>query len=280
MSPLVGPAPSPGIHVMTWNVRRRMGGPTTRNVDDWRRRRDAVAEAVSAEAPTILCVQEALPDQAEFIGSALGGRYRRVGHGRRPGPRGEGCPLYFDAERLELTRFAQTALSTRPDEAGSRSWGVLFPRVLVRARFRDRATSLGFTVFNTHLDPFSAWSRMRSAELIRGAVIAAHSPAIVAGDLNADPTSRTVRELLADGAMRDAWTEAATRLSPEWRSYTGYRPPRPAKHGRGRIDAILVTPGILIERAAISLPRHDGIWPSDHVPLHAVLRLPSSGATS
>jgi endonuclease/exonuclease/phosphatase family metal-dependent hydrolase len=280
MKAMIGAVAAPEFHVMTFNVRRRMPALPWSSADRWSHRRPAIGELLRIEQPSLIGVQEALPDQASMIASCLGDHYRRIGHGRRPGPRGEGCPAFFDEHRFELLDAEQTALSDRPHHAGSRSWGALLPRVLVRVTLQDRVTGAVFTAMNTHLDPFSRRSRVLSATLIRSEVEASGHPVIVMGDLNADPRSCAVNELLRDGLLRDAWLAAGTRLTPEWRTYGGYRDPRVAVAGRGRIDGIFVTPAVRVRRAAISTQRPGGRWPSDHFPVHAVLELSAGAAGS
>ncbi|GAA1636173.1 endonuclease/exonuclease/phosphatase family protein [Microbacterium flavum] len=275
MTPLIGPIEAPGLHVMTLNVRRPL--PVTwRAADRWTRRRPLLAELLSRERPTLLAAQEVVPAQASVISAALGPTYRRIGAGRtrdRSGRlRGEATPLFFDADRLSLERWSQRALSDRPDDPGSLGWGNPLPRTLVEAVFRDRKTGARFLAIGTHLDVFSARARLRSAAAIRDLIAArgAGIPAVVLGDLNADPGSPPVRSLLADGVLRDAWPAAARHRTPEWGTYAAYRPPRTAKP---RIDAVFVGPGVTVDEIAIGGDRVAGGWPSDHLPVQAILRL-------
>ena len=272
---LIGRVAPPDLHVMTFNIRRRTGRLTWPRADQWRNRLPKIQKMLRQEGPTLLGVQEALPDQAAALADALGADYRFVGHGRRRGPTGEGCPLYYDMRRLELLGWEQTALSDHPDEPGSRSWGNLIPRVLVRAEFRDRATSTRLVALNTHLDPFSRRSRLRAAEHIREVVAGEELPGLVTGDLNARPRSRAVTALLARGSLRDAWEHAERRATPPWNTFGAYREPRARS---ARIDWIAVTAGVRVLRVAINGRRIDGGWPSDHLPVQAVIRLPETGA--
>ncbi|HEX5729140.1 endonuclease/exonuclease/phosphatase family protein [Microbacterium sp.] len=271
---LIGEVGPPDLHVMTFNIRRRIDR-TWRRADRWRDRLPKIQKLLREESPTLLGVQEALPDQAAALAEALGREYRFAGHGTLPGPTGEGCPLFYDTRRLELLDWGQTALSDHPDEPGSRSWGNLIPRVLVRAEFRDRATSLRLVALNTHLDPFSRRSRARAAEHIRDVVAHQELPVLVTGDLNARPRSRAITTLLANGALRDAWDRAERRATPPWNTFGAYREPRA---GSARIDWIAVTAGVRVLRVAINGRRINGGWPSDHLPVHAVIRLPETGA--
>lgn len=270
VAPLVGPVPPPDLHVMSYNIRRRFTGPHVRPADRWSVRRPRVEALLRAERPTLLGVQEAMPDQAVAVRDALGPQYRFVGHGREANGGGEGCPLFFDGERLELLDWRQSALSDQPEMPGSRSWGAMLPRVLVTASFRDRADDVRFIVLNTHLDVFSARARAAGARRVRELVEDQHLPAIVTGDFNARPGSAPLLELFGGDDLVDAWDAADERETPEWDTYTGYRRPHVR---RGRIDWIAVSPDVHVTRAAIDARRIDGGWASDHLPVHAVVRL-------
>lgn len=274
VEPMIGPAPPPDLHIMSYNIRRRATGPLVRPPDRWQVRMPRLTALLQAERPTLLGTQEVMPAQVSAIAAGLGSSYRRVGHGREADGSGEGCPLFFDATRLELLSWRQTALSKTPAAPGSRSWGAVIPRVLVTATFRDRATDLPFVAFNTHFDVFSPPARRASARQVRERVAAEPLPAIVMGDLNARPGSAPLRELQSGGLV-DAWQVADRRESPEWDTYAGYRPPRV---GRRRIDWIAVSPEVRVTRVGIDARRVDGGWPSDHLPVHAVVRLAGGAA--
>lgn len=222
---------------------------------------------LALERPTVLCAQEVLPEQLDVLLGGLGEGVRHVGVGRSSAGDGEGCPIVYDPARVELTHWEQTALSDTPHRPGSVSWGNLFPRVMVRAEFRDRATDRRFQVINTHFDPLSARSRRRSAAAIGATVCRSGLPTVVTGDLNAGRTSGAVRELLRSGLV-DSWSEASRRATDGWGTYTGYR--RPRVDGN-RIDWILTTPGVEVSAAAINPYRHSSGWPSDHLPVQAAL---------
>ncbi|HKP06200.1 MAG TPA: endonuclease/exonuclease/phosphatase family protein [Microbacterium sp.] len=266
--PLIGSVAPPALHVMTFNIRRRMNGLAWRRADRWRHRAPAVRALLRQEQPTIAGLQEVMPDQADTVLVSLGRRYRFVGRGHGRRGTGEACPLFYDAERLELLDWEQTALSEYPHEAGSRSWGNMIPRIAVTARFRDRATGGRFAAVNTHLDPFSARSRVRSADALKA--IIGSAPTVLTGDLNAGAGSRTLREML-DGGLRDAWSVAEHRATASVGTFANYRTPRP---DRARIDWILVTRDVMVQQAAINARLFAGVWASDHLPVQAVLTLP------
>ena len=271
---LIGPVTAPDLHVMTYNIRRRVAGNRPGSPDRWAVRKALVERLLTAEQPTLLGVQEALEGQAEFVADTLGPRYRWVGHGRDPSGRGEKCPIYYDTERLELTGWRQRALSSTPEHHGSRSWGNVTRRILVSAEFTDIDTGARLLAFNTHLDHLSARSRLHSAHMIvrlaRAALAAEPDTALVVmGDFNTDERSAAHQALTEGGALRDAWQAAHEQVTQLFGTFSNYRSPRP---GGRRIDHILVGGAVETIRVGINAARFDGRAASDHEPVQAVLR--------
>ncbi|SEB80247.1 Metal-dependent hydrolase, endonuclease/exonuclease/phosphatase family [Microbacterium hydrocarbonoxydans] len=260
---------------MSFNLRRAMDGRLLPRRERWSVRSPAVGAVLHTELPTVLGLQEALPRSVRVVMDALGPQQRVIGHGRGRAGRGEGTPLVYDAERLDMEFWEQRALSDHPDVPGSRTWGNLIPRTLVRAGFRDTATGQRFVVINTHLDPFSARSRRRSAEAIARLTAASELPVIVLGDFNADLGATSLRPLFAAGAVSDSWVSAQRRLTPEWGSFVGGHGPR--LRGR-RIDGVLTTRDVSVRAIGLNTRTMDGIRPSDHLPVQALVRLPEEGA--
>lgn len=268
-TPVLGRVGAPGIHVMSWNIRRPVPAALTRAADRWTARAPRVRALLSAEQPTVLCAQEVVAEQITDVRDGLGRRFDHLGRGRGSNGGGEACPIFYDTTRLDLLGWDQSALSDTPGRPGSMSWGNLFPRVLVSAHFRDRDTGHELLVVNTHLDPLSRRSRVRSARAVRDLVAARDVPAVVAGDLNAGPSDAAVRTLLAEGALVDSWGAAENRRTDPWGTYAAYREPR--RDGT-RIDWILATSRVRVTDAAINPLRYGGGWPSDHLPVQAVVR--------
>jgi endonuclease/exonuclease/phosphatase family metal-dependent hydrolase len=266
--PLIGPVEPPNLSVMTFNIRRRIPHLNRRSPDLWNRRKGAVAATLRLEKPTVVAVQEALPDQREFLGEALGPHYRSLGYGRNTNRRGEIVAIFFDTRRLALIGWTQLALSDTPEVPGSRTWGNLVPRVVISARFTDRRLGTEFVVLATHFDHLSHTARVKSARMLRRLALEAACPVVVMGDANTDAGSKPYLELTADGTLRDTWTAADSRLTAEWGTFPNYRRPR---MGTKRIDWILVSAGFAVRSAAINTSRHQGHAASDHHPVQAVL---------
>ncbi|WP_411700273.1 endonuclease/exonuclease/phosphatase family protein [Conyzicola sp.] len=266
----IGPIAPPDLHVMSYNIRRRMPRLPRRSRDAWSGRKHLIAALLTAEQPSLLGVQEALLDQSRFVGECLGASYARVGHGRNANREGEASPIFYDAARLELVDWKQFALSNTPLVPGSRSWGNRVPRAVVEAEFRDLATGVVFRAFNTHFDHLSAASRLQSARMLTRLIRQGTSPVVVTGDANADVDSAPYRELMYNAGLVDAWLIPDRRLSDDYTTFSNYHPP---KVGGKRIDWLLVKGGIEVKAMGINTARFEGAAPSDHEPVQAVLRM-------
>jgi len=246
----------------------------------WRSRRAAIVAVLRRWAPDVVCLQEVVANergnQAEWLASELGAW--SVAYAGEP-------VAAADA------RFGNAVLSRWPIEANSSSQLPYVPderevqRVVVHARTR------GVDVFSTHL----AWQlhdaalRERQVRALVRFMCERTDPAVpigpvVAGDFNAEPDSSAVRYLSGlaalDGAstyLQDAWRlagdggpgitwsnrnpHAALDQEPDRRIdyiFSGFHGPG----GGGRP----------IECRVVADQPADGVWPSDHFGVLAVLQ--------
>ncbi|MEV7825791.1 endonuclease/exonuclease/phosphatase family protein [Microbacterium enclense] len=266
---------APDLHVMSFNIRRRFERITWPPADRWPMRKQRLRTFLGANRPHLLGSQEAMPDQAQWVQESLGSAYGRIGLGRGKNRDGEGTPLFYDRDRIEVEDWDQVMLSDTPHAPGSTGWGNTIPRVAVIAKLRDRATGARFTFVNTHFDAFSHRARRRSATWLHDLVAGEGGPLLFTADVNAHVRSRELAGMFADGLLVDTWAYAPARRTAEWGTYNNYRRP---KLGARRIDALLATPDVGVRAVGID-PRPTGTqWPSDHLPVQAVVRIPGGGA--
>lgn len=266
---------APDLHVMSFNVRRRFERLTWPHADRWPLRKQRLRTFLGANRPHLLGSQEAMPDQARWVQDSLGTRYGRVGLGRGKDRGGEGTPLFYDRDRIELEDWEQVMLSDTPTVPGSTGWGNTIPRVAVIAQLRDHATDARFTFVNTHFDAFSRRARKRSATWLHDLVADRTRPLLFTADVNAPIRSDELAEMFAEGLLVDTWSYAPTRRTAEWGTFNNYARP---KLGARRIDAVLATPDIGVRAVGID-PRPTGTqWPSDHLAVQAVVRIPTGAA--
>jgi endonuclease/exonuclease/phosphatase family metal-dependent hydrolase len=194
-----------GIRILTWNLWGRNG--------PWEARQTAIAAVLAAEAPDVVCLQEAWvvpdgPSQAALLAEDLG--YHHV-----------------DADQHRRQRSAPTignaVLARWPIERSETMWlprlsGGLPYRTLLRAEVSAPVGTVA--VHSTHFDwqYDASGARVLQAEAV-ARFVAAHRgdptvehPPILAGDLNAVPDADEIRLLTgrrpvpAPGLVfQDAW---------------------------------------------------------------------------
>ncbi|ARZ71934.1 endonuclease [Streptomyces albireticuli] len=257
-----------GLRVMTFNLRYASEtGP-----HPWSERRPVMRRLLRRERPHLLGTQEGLHGQLRDLAEDLGPRYGSVGLGRSGGSHDEFVAVLYDTERLVPEEYDHFWLSATPSLIGSATWGNTVVRMATWVRFTDRRTGAGLYALNTHLDHAHQYARERSAALLterlRGLDPAL--PRIVTGDFNVPAHRNPVYDAMLDrGALADTWDTAAER-GPQYATFHGYRPLVP---DGDRIDWILASPSVRVSRADINTFSEHGRFPSDHLPVQALLEL-------
>jgi endonuclease/exonuclease/phosphatase family metal-dependent hydrolase len=261
------------VRVMTWNI--RYDNPDD-GVHAWPNRRDSLLAYVLSQRPDILCIQEGLHDQVEFLKSGLRGFDMR-GVGRDDGAeRGEYSAIWFDAARFTLLDNGTFWLSPTPSVPG-KGWDAALPRIVTWVRLADSSAARTFFVFNTHFDHQGVEARGKSAQLLRRKIgeIARRSPAIVAGDFNAVETDPPYLILtspdmpgprLEDGQMSSLSPHEGPKAT-----FTGFelKDPDPGE----RIDYLFVSRSLqVLSHTTCDARRKEGFL-SDHLPVVADIAL-------
>jgi endonuclease/exonuclease/phosphatase family metal-dependent hydrolase len=269
----VGPVAPDELHVMSFNLRFASSTPP----NSWPERRPVMRKLLRDERPDIIGTQEGLFEQLRDIQADLPSYYDSLGQGRDGGSEGEAMQIFYDSRRLDVLEYNHYWLSDTPDVVGSKTWGGCCPRMVTWIRFLDTRTEMEFYLANTHFEAFDADARRMSAELMMARMDEEFDPdlpVIVTGDFNAPAgAGQTVFDLLVtDGPLADTWQEAAAR-SALYATFHGYRPLVP---DGDRIDWILTSPEVTTRVAFINTYQQKGQFPSDHLPVQAVLRLPGT----
>lgn len=254
------------LRVMSFNIRY---GTAKDGPNHWDLRRDFLVEVISAEAPDVIGVQEALHGQLVFLLAQLPA-YAMVGVGRDDGKEaGEYSAILYRKDRLTVQQSDTFWFSDTPRAVASTSWGNRIPRICTWARFAT-PTGATFYVYNVHLDHQSQPSREKSAALLRARIEAREprAPFVVTGDFNAGEKNPAVHTLTAGNFAIDTFRVKHPTASPVG-TFTGF------EHGRvdgEKIDYVFVSPDFSVDEAAIVRTARDGKYPSDHFPVTARIR--------
>lgn len=243
------------IRVLSWNILRGAdGGPPWLRFR-WNVRAQALQAAIQQTEPDVLCVQEALAGQVQFLKQALP-QHTRVGVGRDDGrTAGESCAIYFDRVRFEELASGTFWLEG-PADSPPRGFSLASRRICTWVRLRDRRTGQRFRVYNTHLQLTESPRQAAARRILEHIAVGESGDSIViAGDFNA-PSSARSRQLFTQAGF----VASATAL--------GRAGDRPTNHFYGirlrSLDAVLLDRSWQVHRSQVVDVKPGNTFPSDH----------------
>ena len=244
----------------------------------WQNRRTLVEQTVQRINPTILGVQELIPDMREDIAARLSG-YTVWGQSRNKFQEDEQEAILFKRSDASVCFDEIFWLSKHPEKTGSRAYYSFFPRICMVCEAYINQLGTTVRVFNTHFDHVCGMARVLSVRIILEYMHQLNQreklPTILMGDMNAHPNSKPIRILsqnlhdYQDIHLTNIWQDLTQ--GEIGNTYHGF-------HGkfkeRGRpIDYIFISDEFRVRQAYIDRIAFDGRYPSDHYPLVADLTL-------
>jgi endonuclease/exonuclease/phosphatase family metal-dependent hydrolase len=270
------PYSKPGdVRVMSFNIRY---GTAPDGENHWDKRKQFLVETIRAFNPDLLGTQETLGFQRDYLAKHLPD-HDVFGAGRDDGKdKGEMMAVYWRKDRFTKQDGGHFWLSETPDDAGSKSWDAMFPRLVtwVKLQERGRSDARPILFLNTHFDHVGRKARLESARLLRKQLdaLGKGSSIIVTGDFNSGEATEPYQALF--GPLED-------KPSPVIDTYRKVHPTREPNEGTGngflakrtggpRIDWIACSRDWQVGAAAIDRTSRAGRTPSDHFPVTAILR--------
>lgn len=258
------------IRVMSYNI--RYDNPDD-GINTWNNRKERVVNVIRFNNVDIIGMQEAEYQQVTYLDEQLG-KFDWSGVGRSDGKRGgEFSPVFYNAKRLEQLNNGTFWLSQTPGEPG-KSWDAALPRIVSWVQLKEKETGKEFFFFNTHFDHIGEQARKESARLILqkiAAIAGEKIPVILSGDFNVPPGSEPYA-ILAE-TLKDAfhagkyphYGPVSTFMEEGDPFYVG------SGNGGRRIDYIFTNSRVEVVRHGIIGTFRDGRFPSDHLPVLAVV---------
>ncbi|SFH18838.1 endonuclease/exonuclease/phosphatase family protein [Pedobacter insulae] len=252
------------LNVITYNIRY---SNDTDGANVWEKRKENVKALVKFYDTDILCVQEALSDQFDYL--LAGTNFDVVGAGRDDGQRkGEFSAIYFNKDRFIKKDGGIFWLSATPD-VPSKGWDAALNRVCSWVKLYDKSNKKEFLVFNTHYDHVGVQARIESAKLIKQKIqeIAPKLPVIFTGDLNVTPETEaiaTIKSFLTDA--KDISLEPHYGPNGTFNSFNFN------SELKNRIDYIFVNKGFKVLKHATLSDSKDQRYYSDHLPVFVKLK--------
>ena len=194
------------LKVVSYNI-RNSGADDGDN--GWEHRKEATPAMMEALSPDVMGVQEALPDQLEYMKEACSS-YASVGVGRDDGiSKGEHMSIFYNKDRIKLLDWGTYWLSETPDEP-SKGWDARCRRTATWALMKQKKSGKNFYFVNTHLDHKGVEARRKGLALIVdriGKMNREDYPMILTGDFNVFPDDSCLTDL--DKIMKSARVFAA-----------------------------------------------------------------------
>ncbi len=258
------------IKICTFNIRNSAEDDGT---NSWTNRKPIIAAFLKREQLDIICFQEVLSNQLEFLVAQLK-NYSYYGVGRNDGKtKGEYAPVFFNKNRFTLVNSKTIWLSATPSVAGSVGWDAATQRIATFAMLYDRTDNINILVVNTHLDHIGTLARSEGVKLILK-TIKIYNPnakTIFTGDFNSTPDEEAYQ--IASGKWKDiqrlydARVNAGKKLMGNKQSFTGFG----TQKGEYIIDHIFYDNNFKAVKYEINEVKEADVFISDHYPVTAVL---------
>ena len=246
------------INIMTYNIRL-----DTENdgINMWDNRKEGIVSLIKEEDVDILGIQEALPDQIDYLSNQLKD-YNYIGEGRNGGNSGEYSAIYFKSEKISLKEEETFWLSETP-RVPSIGWDAAINRIVTLGVFYIKNSKKELIVYNTHFDHIGKVAREKSAIMILNHITKNNyldKSLVVMGDLNAntdEPTIKVLSEKLED----------AFKMNPLKDSIGTFNGFDINSKLSDRIDYVFTKNIKIIDYRHIYKKLPNGLWPSDHLPI-------------
>lgn len=260
------------IKVCTFNIRN---SGEDDGANSWIARKPIIAAFLKREQNDIICFQEVLTNQLEFLVGNLK-NYSYYGVGRNDGKtKGEYAPVFYNKNRFTLLTSKTIWLSPTPSVAGSVGWDAVTQRIATFAYLYDRDDNINILVVNTHLDHIGVTARAEGVKLILKN-IKQYNPTgktIFTGDFNSTPDEEAYK--IASGSWRtiqklyDSRTNATKKVMGSKQSFTGFG----TQKGEYIIDHIFYDNNFKAASYTINEVQENEVYISDHYPVTAVLNV-------
>ena len=218
-------------------------------------------------------MQECTPRWKRILAANLDGKYKCVGAARDYyGPFTEYSSIYYLKDKYDLIDSGTFWLSETPEKRWTKSFDSACYRIASWALLEDKETGSRYTHINTHLDHVLQTTREAQMKVLIECVnkVANGSPIVMTGDFNAYEDSQVYA--VAQESFND--TKKVADSSDDGRTFTSYGNKSEESHkGPGAIDFIFASKELKVDTYKIIRDTVQGIYPSDHYPIVADIRL-------
>jgi endonuclease/exonuclease/phosphatase family metal-dependent hydrolase len=257
------------LKLMSYNIRCGLceaeGTP-----EYWPERKLLLAHLIQTQQPDLIGLQEAELFQVYDLVAMLP-QYQWFAEGRDDGKtKGESTAVLYRKDKLQLLSAKTLWLSETPEQV-SKGWDAALNRTFTKTQFKALKSGQSFYFFNTHFDHMGKMAQLQSAVLLSKEVelLPKQSKVLLTGDFNVEPGSEPYKAL--SKSLNDSTLVAKQKLSKNAGTFNGFgrEPNSPSQ----TIDFIFVSSNLQVQSYQVDNRRYNGLYPSDHEALVAVIAL-------
>lgn len=255
------------LNVISVNI--RFNNPQD-GANAWPHRKTYLADTLKQHSPLIIATQEGRLDQLEELASELSDFELVAPHREWISERM--YPSFFlKKNTFKVLNSFDKWLSETPNVPASKSFDSTFPRLFTGMVIKFIDSQKELLVVNTHFDHIKTYTRVGQAKVLCqevGKILLPHQHLILLGDYNDSPSSEP-RAVIKSSfpQLYDAWEKFN---SVEETSHHGFNS---EINAGSRIDWILVDKRIETTEAFLDKSHQGELYPSDHYPVIAKLKL-------
>ena len=248
------------VKVMTYNIRLDLASDGDNR---WDNRKEMLTGQVMFYEPDFLGVQEALPNQMQYLQDNLKA-YSYIGEGRDGNGTGEHSAIFYNKQKYKVLQNTTFWLSPTP-EIPSKGWDAAYNRICTYGLFQEIKTKKKIWVFNTHFDHVGNVARTESAKMILNKIREVNTknyPVVLTGDFNLEDSSESIKLLALK--LADSKSVALQRFGPKG-TFNAFKYDKPVTT---RIDYIFTSANARILKYAVLSDSDNCRYPSDHLPVY------------
>lgn len=252
------------LNIMSYNIRLDVKSD---GVNQWNNRKEGIVSLIEEERPDILGIQEALPNQIEYLSKQLD-EYAMIGEGRDGGDNGEYSAIYYKNKKLRVLKSSTFWLSETPEKP-SIGWDAALNRITTFGVFKIINSNKKIVIYNSHFDHKGKKARENSAEVILNHIKENNflkNSIILMGDFNAIPTDTPIK-LLSENLEDSFNTFPIKKPLGTFNAFDlSSKLPK-------RIDYIFSKNIEVLEYKHIHKKLTTKLWPSDHLPIFISIKV-------
>lgn len=257
------------LKLMSYNIRCGLceaeGTP-----EYWPERKLLLAHLIQTQQPDLIGLQEAELFQVHDLIAMLP-QYQWFAEGRDDRKtKGESTAVLYRKDKLQLLSAKTLWLSETPEQV-SKGWDAALNRTFTKTQFKALKSGQSFYFFNTHFDHMGKQAQLQSAVLLSKEVelLPKQSKVLLTGDFNVEPGSEPYKAL--SKSLNDSTLVAKQKLSQNAGTFNGFG--REPNSPSPTIDFIFVSSNLQVQSYQVDNRRYNGLYPSDHEALVAVVEL-------